>query len=118
MATTLKLDAIQDLPRTPASDVKKLGWRGLMKAIARQGQMVVTNHNEPEAVILSMAAYDAILEALRQLSANDDAALETLRRRFDARLSALSTRDAGNRLRTTMRKGAKLSGKVKAGATY
>jgi PHD/YefM family antitoxin component YafN of YafNO toxin-antitoxin module len=118
MAIPLHLEEIDALPRTPASDVKKLGWRALMKAIARTGQVVVTNHDEPQAVILSTQTYDAILEALRQLSANDDAALETLRRRFDARLSALSTRDAGNRLRTTMRKGAKLSGKVKAGATY
>jgi prevent-host-death family protein len=118
MAMTLKLDAIQDLPRTPASDVKKLGWRGLMKAIARQGQVVVTNHNEPEAVIRSMAAYDAILEALRAASASDQAALDTLRARFDERLAALQSRDAGTRLRKAMRTDAKLAGKVKAGASH
>ena len=65
MALTLKLDAIEDLPHTPASDVKKFGWRALMKAIAAKGKVVVTNHNEPQAVILSMEAYDAILEAFR-----------------------------------------------------
>ena len=39
MALTLKLDAIEDLPRTPASDVKKLGWRGVMKVIGRDGKV-------------------------------------------------------------------------------
>lgn len=118
MALSLQLDAIDDLPHTPASDVKRLGWRALMDAIAKRGQVVVTNHDKPQAVILSMETYDAILEALRQASANDEAALDALRRRFDARLSALSAPDAGNRLRATMRKGAKLGGKVKVGASH
>ena len=118
MALSLHLDAIDDLPRTPASDVKRLGWRALMDAIAKSGQVVVTNHDKPQAVILSMETYDAILEALRQASASDDAALDALRRRFDARLAALSAPDAGTALRATMRKGAKLRGKVKAGAGH
>ena len=118
MALSLRLDAIDDLPHTPASDVKRLGWRALMDAIAKRGQVVVTNHDKPQAVILSMDTYDAILEALRQASASDDAALDALRRRFDARLAALSAPDAGNALRATMHKGAKLRGKVKAGATH
>jgi prevent-host-death family protein len=60
MAITLKLDAIEDLRCTPASEVKKLGWRGVMKAISRKGKVVVTNHSEPEAVILSIEEYNAI----------------------------------------------------------
>ena len=118
MAIALHLDAIDDLPRTPASDVKRLGWRALMDAIAKSGQVVVTNHDKPQAVILSMDTYAAILEALRQASASDDAALDVLRRRVDTRLAALSAPDAGAALRATMRKGAKLRGKVKAGASH
>ena len=118
MAMTLKLDAIEDLPHTPASDVKKLGWRALMKAIASKGKVVVTNHNQPQAVILSMEAYDAILEAFRQAGAGDQAALDLLRARFDKRLAALDAPDAGNRLRKVVKSGAKLAGKVKAGATH
>jgi prevent-host-death family protein len=118
MALTLKLDAIEDLPRTPASDVKKFGWRALMKAIASKGKVVVTNHNEPQAVILSMEAYDAILEAFRAANASDEAALEALRDRFDERLASLQSRDANERLKKVMRTDAKLSGKVKAGASH
>ena len=118
MTLALKLDALDALPRTPASDVKKLGWRGVMKAVGRQGRVVVTNHNQPEAVILSAEDYDTILRALAEANAGSDRALEALRRRFDQRLVALQAADAGDRLRGVMRQPAKLGGKVKAGAGH
>ena len=111
----MTLDALEDLPRTPATDVKKQGWRGLMKTVGRIGKVVVTNHNTPEAVILSTAEYDAIVVALREAASRDDPALEALRRRFDARLAALDAPDAGDRLRGLMRAPVRLNGEVKAG---
>lgn len=118
MAGTLKLDAIEDLPRTPASDVKKLGWRGVMKAVGRKGKVVVTNHNEPEAVILSAEEYGTIMLALQEAAAKNESALDVLRHRFDERLASLQAADAGDRLRSLMRRPAKLGGKVKAGASH
>lgn len=118
MALAHKLEPIEDLPRTPASDVKKLGWRGVMKTVARTGSVVVTNHNQPEAVILSVEDYGAVMRALQQASANDDALLDTLRHRFDERLAALQDAEAGTRLRKVMRGPAKLHGKVKAGTSH
>lgn len=117
MTMSLKLDALDALPRTPASDVKKLGWRGVMKTVARGGKVVVTNHNTPEAVILSADEYAAILQALDAAGAAQRSALDTLRTRFDARLATLQADDAGARLRAAMRGPARLRGKVKAGAT-
>ena len=118
MALALKLAAIEDLPRTPASDVKKLGWRGVMKAIGRKGKVVVTNHNELEAVILSAEEYGAIMHALQEAAARDESALDALRHRFDERLASLQAADAGDRLRSLMRTPAKLGGKVKAGTSH
>lgn len=116
MATAaLKLDPIDTLPRTPASDVKKLGWRGVMKAVGRQGRVVVTNHNQPEAVILSADEYAAILRALAAANAGSDQALEALRARFDQRLAALQAADAGERLRAVLSGPAALHGEVEAG---
>lgn len=115
MALPLRLDASKDLPRAPASDVKKLGWRGVMKAIGRRGKLVVTNHNEPEAVILSIAEYDAILHALQAAAANEASALDTLRLRFDERLAALQSGDAGEGARALLRTPARLGGKLKVG---
>jgi prevent-host-death family protein len=115
---TKQLDWLAQLPHAPASDVKKLGWRGLMKAIRSGGKIVVTNHNEPEAVILSMEEYVDLMRAVEQTSAQTEVALVALRQRFDQRLAALQSADAGNRLRDVMRTGARLKGKVKAGASH
>ncbi|NID06000.1 type II toxin-antitoxin system prevent-host-death family antitoxin [Luteibacter jiangsuensis] len=118
MALTLKLDPLENLPRTPASDVKKLGWRGVMRAIGRKGKVVVTNHSEPEAVILSAEEYGLILRALDDAGARQASALDTLRRRFDERLASLQADDANERLRALMQGPTTLAGKVKAGESH
>lgn len=76
--------------------------------------MVVTNHNETEAVI-SIEEYGAIMQAVRDARLKNEASLDMLRRRFDDRLASLQAADAGERLRSLTRGPAKLSGKVKAG---
>ncbi|MBW3550102.1 MAG: type II toxin-antitoxin system prevent-host-death family antitoxin [Proteobacteria bacterium] len=116
MASILKLEPVEDMPRTRASEVKTLGWRGVMKAVNRVGKVVVTNHNHPEAVILSAREYGTLVEALRRAESREQSALEELRHRFDERLASLQAPDAGDRLRSVMRGPAKLGGKVKAGA--
>ena len=115
---TESLDALEDLTRTPASSLKTLGWRGVMQAVRRTGSVLVTNHDRPEAVILSTEAYTALVSALRDARRKDEAALEALRMRFDERLAALQADDAGDRLRAVMDAPAKLRGKVRAGATH
>ncbi len=106
------------LPRTPASDVKKLGWRGMMNALRSNGTLVVTNHDEPEAVIIPVAEYDAIMQLVEQSEAQTETVLADLRRIFDERLSVLQGQSAITRLKSTMRGQAKLGGKVKAGSGY
>ena len=112
------LDTLEDLARTPASSLKTLGWRGVMQAVRRTGSVLVTNHDRPEAVILSTEAYSALVGALQDARRKDEAALDTLRARFDERLAALQSDDAGDRLRAVMDAPAKLRGKVRAGATH
>ena len=106
------------LPRTPASDLKKLGWRGMMNALRSKGKLVVTNHDEPEAVIIPVAEYDAIMRIVERAEAQTESTLANLRRTFDERLSVLQGRSAATRLQSTMRGRAKLGGKVKAGSGY
>ena len=118
MSALLALNELSDMPRTPAADVKKNGWRGLMKSVARVGRVVVTNHSEPEAVVISIAEYTAMQQALAAAQARSEPALEALRQRFDERLASLQTTDAARRLRGVMKGPARLGGKVKAGASY
>jgi PHD/YefM family antitoxin component YafN of YafNO toxin-antitoxin module len=106
------------LPRTPASELKKLGWRGMMNMLRSKGKLVVTNHDEPEAVIIPVAEYDAIMQLVERSEAQTESALANLRRTFDERLSVLQDRSAATRLQSTMRGRAKLGGKVKAGSGY
>ncbi len=110
--------AVSQLSRTPASDVKKLGWRGLMRTLETEGTLLVTNHNEPEAVILSVQDYAAFVRLAQQSEATAEAALQALRTRFDARLAALQAPDAGDRLRAVLRQPTRLGGSVKAGTTF
>lgn len=111
-------DAIKELPRVPAADVKRRGWRGVMRALKGQGAVLVTNHNQPEAVILAADTYADLLDRANQAESRLESDLAVLRSRFDERLAALRKPDAGRRLRSIMRGPAKLRGKVKAGRTY
>jgi len=106
------------LPRTPASDLKRLGWRGMMNALRSKGALLVTNHNEPEAIIFPVAEYDELMRLVEQSAAQTELALANLRQSFDERLSVLQSQSAATRLQTTFRAGAQLDGKVKAGSGY
>lgn len=115
---SIACDDLDALPRTPATSIKTLGWRGVMQAVHRDGAVLVTNHDRPEAVILSTEAYLALARAAKTGARKDADVLETLRARFDARLAALQDDDAGDRLRAVMDAPAKLHGKARAGAGH
>jgi len=117
-AKTATFLPLAKLPRTPASDLKKLGWRGMMNTLRSKGKLLVTNHDEPEAVIIPVAEYDALMQIVAKSEAQTESALDELRRSFDERLSILQDRSAADRLQSAIRGGAKLGGKVKAGSGY
>lgn len=106
------------LPRTPASELKKLGWRRMMNTLRIKGKLLVTNHDEPEAVIIPVGEYDALMQIVEQSQAQTRSALAGLRKSFDERLAVLQDRSAAARLQSTIRGRTKLSGKVKAGSGY
>ena len=114
----MKLTRLEMLPELPASDVKKRGWRGVMRTLQAEGIVVITNHEEPEAVILPAREYEGLLETVRQAESRLTSELDALRLRFDERLAALRAPEAGVRLRSVMRARARLGGKVKAGAGH
>jgi PHD/YefM family antitoxin component YafN of YafNO toxin-antitoxin module len=89
-----------------------------MRTVSHSGKILITNHNDPEAVILSMQEYTTMVEAVRAAQANVPSTLDTLRKRFDERLASLNDNDAGDRLRALIGQPATLSGKVKAGTGY
>src|ERR1700722_5106453 len=88
------LPPLAKLPRTPASDLKKLGWRGMMNTLRSKGKLLVTNHDEPEAVIIPVAEYDALMQIVERSEAQAESALAGLRKSFDERLAVLQDRSA------------------------
>jgi prevent-host-death family protein len=90
----------------------------MMNALRSKGKLVVTNHDEPEAVIIPVAEYDALMQLVEQSQAQTESALAGLRRSFDERLAVLQNESAATRLQSAIRGRAKLGGKVKAGSGY
>ena len=111
-------DPVTTLPRVPASDVKRRGWRGMMQALRAGGALLVTNHDRPEAVILTADVYADLLERAAHAESRVESDLAQLRHRFDERLAALRAPDAGERLRSVMKNPVQLQGKVKAGQSF
>jgi PHD/YefM family antitoxin component YafN of YafNO toxin-antitoxin module len=120
MNTPVKPAALRlgKLTRAPASNLKKLGWRGMMNALRSEGSILITNHDAPEAVIVAVAEYEGLLRLAEQSRAQTESALTNLRKSFDERLSVLQGQSAPSGLHSTIRERAKLDGKVKAGSGY
>jgi len=106
---------VLDLPTAPASDVKKHGWRGMMRLVRDHGPVLVTQHNEPEAVIVPVATYTRLLEAAQHKEAADAQVLEELRKRWDEKLAGWQASDISERMLRLSRQPIRLHGQVKAG---
>ncbi|WP_346951463.1 type II toxin-antitoxin system prevent-host-death family antitoxin [Castellaniella sp.] len=83
--------------------LKQKGWKSIVRELATAGRIVVTNHREPEAVILSLSQYKELVERTQQVDDTAGNALAALRQQFDKRLAALDADDASDRLRALMR---------------
>jgi prevent-host-death family protein len=75
-----------------ASEVKS-NWRAIVQE-AREGEVIVTNYNRPEAVVMSAERYAQLRTAAR---ANDP--LRRLRDQFEGELAVLRAPGAADRLR-------------------
>lgn len=118
MSQALRVESLDALPRAAASDVKRHGWRGVMRLVSEQGKLLITNHSAPEAVVLSAHEYNAMVDALHAARQSAGGPLEALRARFDARLAALDADDAGERMDALFDEPARLHGALEAGTGY
>ena len=107
--------ALEHLQRKPVSDVKRDGWRGVMKDVDAAGKLLMTNHDRPEAVILSLPEFRRLSELAEGALRDQERQLQALSRAFDAELSVLKQADAGSRLRQAFGAPLKLKGKPIAG---
>jgi PHD/YefM family antitoxin component YafN of YafNO toxin-antitoxin module len=109
---------LQQLRRKPVSDVKREGWRGIMRSVDSAGTLLMTNHDQPEAVILSLQEYRLLTEQAARAQRDSQHKLERLSRAFDAELAVLQQPSAGERLRAAFDAPLGLNGEVIAGRSY
>lgn len=83
--------------RRPASDVKSQ-WRAIVEQANEVGNVIVTNYNRPEAVVVSVEHYAKLKE---QAAANDP--LARVRAQIDRELAWLKEPGAGDKLRALFR---------------
>jgi prevent-host-death family protein len=84
-------------PKRPAAFIKS-NWRDVVADANAHGEVIVTNHNRPEVMVISMERYQ---ELRREAEANDP--LAVLRAEFDRELAVLNEPGAGARLREAFR---------------
>lgn len=109
---------LEHLQRKPVSDVKREGWRGVMKGVGAAGTLLMTNHDQPEAVILSLQEFRRLSELAESALRDQERKLQALSQAFDADLAVLKQADAGSRLRLAFGAPLVLKGKVIAGRSY
>lgn len=106
---------LEGLPQVAASDVKKRGWKGIMRLLGDKGPVLVTNHEQPDAVIVPTAEYERLREISRKEAAQLDATEDALRAEWDRRMAWLGEPGANAFLRSLVREPLRLNGEVKAG---
>jgi len=83
----------EDTPVRSASEVKN-GWSGILREVVRHGEVIVTHHGRPQALVVDIETY---ADLIRRAQANDP--LQLLAAEFDRRLAALDTPAGASRLR-------------------
>lgn len=98
---------LPDLEKTPASDVKAKGWPELMRKVLRNGAVVVTNHNHPQAVVVSAEEYQRLVDQANggSAAAQRTQSLQALQAEFDAHLATLQAGSLANALARPARRG-------------
>jgi len=115
---SIPIAAVSQLPMLSASEMKRQGWRGVLANVRREGHLVITNHNVPEAVILPPEQYDRLVSAATKAGVAAETKLQALCLRFRQRMQALQAEEAEQPLSTLMSRPMTLGGSVLAGDSY
>ena len=86
-----------------------------MRSVDSTGRLLMTNHDQPEAVILSLQEYRLLTEQAARAQRDSQDKLDNLSRAFDGELAVLQQPDAGERLRSAFDAPLGLNGEVVAG---
>ena len=110
---------MRDAPQATATQVQKT-WRRVLSMVRSSGRVVVTNHGDVEAVVVSrdeLERLDREIVDLRERvrALTEGPSVDVLREQFLQRLATRDDTDFGNRLRTAGRTRVDLDGRLKVG---
>ena len=106
------------LAHKPASDLEKESWNSLAREINLQGVMVVTDHDQPVAVVLSVENYETLVRLAQREQARQAQNIAELNDRVDQRLTSLRGPNAHQALDAFMDEPVVLHGEVRAGSSF
>lgn len=86
-----------DLSSRTSTEVKT-HWRDIKTDIIKGKPIVILNHKQPEAVILSPEVYQLMIGELELSRKRGSSALKELSRRFDAKLASLNASDSAEKI--------------------
>ena len=106
-----------ELAHKPSSELENESWKSLAREISQHGAIVVTDHDQPVAVMLSVEVYEALARLARREQARVAQKIAELNARVDQRIALLNTPDARRALDAFMDEPVVLNGEVRAGTS-
>jgi prevent-host-death family protein len=114
---TLKLRALEDLPRHNATHVKNK-WGDVVRQVHKSGSVAITNHANIEMVLLDAATYEQLVGHAAALKQKEQSVLDDLHKQFDAELAVLQHADANQKVDALFEAKGKTKQRPKAGASF
>lgn len=113
-----QLPMIEELPKESSTQVKNR-WGDVVRQVKEAGTLAITHHSTVEMVMLSAATYRKMRELMIELSAREEQAqLDDLTSRFQARLAGLQRPDVRLRLDAMLATKGKRTKRAIAGESY
>lgn len=115
--------SLRDAPRATSTQVQKT-WRRVLSMVRASGRVVVTNHGDVEAVVVSRQELERLDREIGELRervqklTGDAPSVDQLREQFLARLASRDEAQFSDRLRTAARTRVSLDGRLKAGDRF
>lgn len=91
-ATEKKIYDLSHLKTHSSTDVKT-GWKKVMKDVREIGPVVILNHKDPEAVILTPEEYGKMKAVVDRAEQHNSNTIKDLSRRFNQKLAILNSAD-------------------------
>lgn len=103
------------LPTATSSDIKREGWRALVRLVSVKGFVAITANRRREVVVIETQAYDRLVDELTALRKATQPAVAELEAQFAKRIARMADPDVDARLRVLFTNPVDHQGRVRVG---